>query len=151
MDRSRPAAALLASLLAIAPLAGCSSSGDDAPTTSEAATAEASPVPASASQAGAAAPADWPSALPFYGEGTLEESTVEADGTTRAVWSASGAATTALRKYGELLVAAGFEFLQDGTVDGIPTAEYSGNGYSVVVQAVGLDGVTSVSIEATPS
>lgn len=92
-----------------------------------------------------AVPDSWPSAVPTYEGGTLLSVTVDGDGSqANAMWKADVPATDAIAAYSAALVSAGFTAGDVNDMEGVSTADFTGNGYSVTLMAIAVDDATTL-------
>ena len=90
-------------------------------------------------------PDSWPAAVPTYDGGTLLTVSVEGDGSrANAMWKADVAAQAAIDAYSAALTSAGFTAGTVNDMDGVSTADFSGNGYSVTLMAIAVDDATTL-------
>ena len=95
-----------------------------------------------------AVPDNWPSEVPLY-DGTMQMVTVQEDGSASAMWSAEGTPQEAADAYGAALEAAGYTSESTSNLGGMVVNQYTGNGYSVGVQALEADGSTTLMVTAS--
>jgi hypothetical protein len=94
-------------------------------------------------------PDNWPAEVPVFDGGTLSMVTVQADGSASAMWTTDASPDEAGQSYGDALEAAGFTSESDANMGGVFLRQYSGNGFSVAVNALDADGTTTVMVTAT--
>ena len=93
----------------------------------------------------AAIPDNWPSAVPTYDGGTLLTVSVSADASQASgMWKTDQPAKDAITAYSSALTSAGFTAGQVNDMDGVTTADFTGNGYSVTLMAIAVDDATTL-------
>jgi len=92
-----------------------------------------------------AVPDSWPAAVPTYDGGALLSVTVDGDGSrANAMWKTDAAAEDAIDAYTAALISAGFAPREVNEMEGVNTADFTGNGYSVTLLAIAVDGATTL-------
>lgn len=97
-----------------------------------------------------AVPDNWPADIPLYEGGTLQMVSVQADGAATAMWIVEGTPAEAASAYGAALEENGFTADSESTMGGMIVNSYTGNGFTVSMQALESDGQTTLMVVAEP-
>ena len=95
-----------------------------------------------------AIPDSWPSAVPLYEGGTVQMVSVQGTGSAIVVWQAEGSPADVAAAYAGQLEAAGFTQDSTSNMGGMIIEQYSGNDYTVSLQAIDVDGTTNLTVTA---
>jgi len=95
-------------------------------------------------------PDSWPSAVPLYDGGQVAMVSVNAEEGAMIMWRIELSATDAADAYAALLEDAGFTEDSTTNAGGMIISQYTGNGYTISLQAMDLEGVTGLSVQAVP-
>lgn len=95
-------------------------------------------------------PDTWPSEVPIWDDGTLSVVTVEKDGSASALWTSDIAPKDAADSYSATLESAGYTPTSENVINEMYVREYTGNGFTVSLNAIATDGTTSLMVAAKP-
>ena len=98
-----------------------------------------------------AVPDNWPADVPLYDGGTLQMIAVQADGSAIAMWQVDGAPADVVAAYSASLEAAGYTQDTTSNMGGMIVEQYTGNGMTVSLQSLDVDGATSLTVTAEPA
>jgi ABC-type Fe3+-hydroxamate transport system substrate-binding protein len=98
-----------------------------------------------------AVPDNWPADVPLYDGGTLQMISVQADGSALAMWQVEGTPEEAVAAYTAALESAGYTQDTTANMGGMITERYLGNGLEVSLQALDVDGTTSLTVSSNPA
>lgn len=93
-------------------------------------------------------PDNWPAEVPLLEGGTPQMASVQADGSASVMWTVEATPEEAAAAYGAALIDAGFTEESTSNMGGMFVNTYTGNGYTVGLNALDVDGTTNVMVTA---